>query len=338
MGLASILVRMGLDLSGYATGMKRAESMTNAWGRRMASSLKGHLAATFSVAAVTAATRHVLQYADTIDDISNRIGVSAKTIQEWTYAASQTGTTVDAFARSFTYLARKFPEKSSDQILDMFNGIADSVKNGGLGQNEMSTVVSLLGRGATELIPAFKSGLSGMASEASNLGLVLKDEVVDALAQVGDQIEILKLQFTGLGAEGLAKFLKDASDAIDAVGMADKAVQQFFGALLGGGGLSGAYGALMASKQDTGMDIQKREAAIAAIRERSNASRAFRSEDATGAGSTTVTSKWSASSLTANQQVGAFVAAQPIVLTEIKEQTKVLRDIRKLAESIDDKS
>ena len=51
-----------------------------------------------------------------------------------------------------------------------------------------------------------------------------------------------------------------------------------------------------------------------------------------------IRSSWSASSLTANQQVGAFVAAQPIVLTEIKEQTKVLRDIRKLAESIDDKS
>lgn len=54
--------------------------------------------------------------------------------------------------------------------------------------------------------------------------------------------------------------------------------------------------------------------------------------DATSQTTIEQTRKWLLSGTTSNQQIGAFNAAQPILVTETKEQT---RQLKKIAENTD---
>ena len=87
---------LSLDGSGWKKGLDAAHAGL--------SSLKGQLAAAFSVGAITAWAKKTIEYAGHINDLSDRLGVSTDYLQEMQYVAKQAGASVDDLAAVFEKL------------------------------------------------------------------------------------------------------------------------------------------------------------------------------------------------------------------------------------------
>lgn len=158
-----------------------------------------------------------------IDDLSNRFDVSAETIQEWQYVASQLGVDVEYFNRALIRVRAAMLDLSSgktsaatealsalglemsqfDSYEEMFDGVMNALAgmedetlqaayaNEIFGDRIANQMLPYLNAG-TEEIAKFKEEFAGMSS--------FTDEQVSALATLDDTINLLKqsLQYVGL--------------------------------------------------------------------------------------------------------------------------------------------
>jgi hypothetical protein len=198
-----IVVKMLGDGSGFHRMLDQAKGKAG----NFAGGLKGTLAGAFSVGAVVAAARQNLLYADSLEDMTKKLGVSTTKLQEWDHAAKMSGTTLDAFGQGVKGLSQALANPAGSKM-DMFKMlgidattlknspidklmelVADAFKNLDFGAGELDIATALLGKGGMALLPAFKSGLADAGKEAQALGLVLGEDVVKALAEAQDSIE-----------------------------------------------------------------------------------------------------------------------------------------------------
>jgi len=104
MALLSLLVKLGLDTASFQSGVKRAESSITGMARGALSSVKGQLAAAFSVGAVTAFAHSVVEAADRIGSLSDQMGISTDEVQRLDIAASRSGLNVEQLGAAFVKL------------------------------------------------------------------------------------------------------------------------------------------------------------------------------------------------------------------------------------------
>lgn len=161
------------------------------------------------------------QYLDRVDKMSQKIGVSRKTFQEWDYILSQNGASVDGLQTGVKTLSTAVDEanQGTAEYAEMFERLGVSIvdANGNLKDqetifNEVFLALSdmdnatertaiatrLLGRSATELAPALNAGREAIEEtrgRAEALGLVIGDDVVDAGVRLTDNIDSLKRSF-----------------------------------------------------------------------------------------------------------------------------------------------
>lgn len=176
-----------------------------------------------------------------IDDLSNRFGVSAETIQEWQYVASQLGVDVEVFNKALIRTRAAMLDLSSgktsaatealsalglemsqfDSYEEMFDGVMSALAgmedktlqaayaNEIFGDKIANQMLPYLNAG-TEEIEKFKEEFAGMSS--------LTNEQVTALAKLDDTINLLKksIQYVGLqiGAS-LQPLLQALADTIN---------------------------------------------------------------------------------------------------------------------------
>lgn len=249
---------LGLDKTGFDAGMAAAGKQVNRFG----DDLKRSLAGAFSIAAVTAFTRNLIQTVSHIEDLSKKVGVSTETLQELEYSAKLTGSSIDAVATSLRALAKarleslQDPNSKAGQVFaamgisneelksqsleQTFKRIAEVIRTTDFGASELAMVNELLGRSGDELIPMFKAGLQESAAEARNLGLIIEDGVVNAIDEAGDSIDRLgqKLKTTVAPA---VKFIADKlRDTYDFADILVGNVGAIAGTLMGGGSLKEA--------------------------------------------------------------------------------------------------
>ena len=158
-----------------------------------------------------------------IDDLSNQFGVSAETIQEWQYVASQLGVDVEYFNRALIRMRAAMVDLSSgktsaatealsalglemsqfDSYEEMFDGVMNALAgmedetlqaayaNEIFGDRIANQMLPYLNAG-TEEIAKFKEEFAGMSS--------LTNEQVKALAELDDTFNLLKqsIQYVGL--------------------------------------------------------------------------------------------------------------------------------------------
>lgn len=96
MAILKLIAQLGLDKTGFDAGMAAAGKQVNQFG----AGLKSQLAGAFSAAAVTAFVKSIIDTGSEIKDLSDRLGVSAKDVQEFGMAAKLGGQDADVFARS----------------------------------------------------------------------------------------------------------------------------------------------------------------------------------------------------------------------------------------------
>lgn len=95
MGVLSLLVKLGLDASAFEMGVKRAQSVGEKFGSSFKASVTTTLGAAFSVAAITAYTKHIMDLAGEIKDVADQMNLTTDEVQRLQILAGDTGVSFD---------------------------------------------------------------------------------------------------------------------------------------------------------------------------------------------------------------------------------------------------
>lgn len=158
---------------------------------------------------------------------AERAAVGTDTIQAWEYAARKKGASIDdifmayrklqlaivgavggntgqqsAFDRfgiSLDDLKKKTPE-------ELFEKLSRGIEKAGSSAQTMTDVITLLGRGATSVLPALADGFADVAAKAKGAGQVIDTEVLQKLADLHERSESLSNRLTVMFAPLLGFF------------------------------------------------------------------------------------------------------------------------------------
>lgn len=263
MGLFSLIFRLGVDKREFDRGMqdsvrtaKRAsQQMGDAFSQGGIRQQLGGIGELIGGIVGVAQVKGLIDFAQRFQDISERTGVAVSTLQELDYALKQTGSSIEQAEKAFKALgqarqkaladpagkeAAKFKVFGIDatelaRLRDggaLFLRLSDAIAKTRLDANSLPVILDLIGTKNSEVIPAMAAGLGQAANEARRLGLILDDEVIASLDDIGDEIERQALAIKKPFAEIVLFFTK----AIDATIQAVRAI---------GASLIGAFGEMM---------------------------------------------------------------------------------------------
>lgn len=193
---------VSLDGSGWEAGLSRIEHATE----RTMDVVKGLAIEAFGVYGIEQAIQKTVEYGEKIVDTSRRVGVGIESLQEFSYAAKQNGSDIEALTGFIEKLnsARIDPKKasffqqlgiSSDDLRS--KGVEDIMMKLSLSAKSMSSqeligpLRQIGGRGAGSMIPMLKDELGELREEAHHLGLVMKSETALELKDIADRMKIL---------------------------------------------------------------------------------------------------------------------------------------------------
>lgn len=186
-----------------------------------------------------ALTNQVAQTADKWDKLSLRTGIAVENLQAWGYAAEQSGADIgklevgiktlsesqvramegneDAIASyqklgiSIEDLANMTPEQTFEAVMNGLAGMKDGAEKNSIGNQ-------LLGKSFVELKPLLAEGVDGMQAlkdRASELGLILSEDTVNAGVEFGDRMADLQAIIGSFGNEIAAQLMPHMTDFIN---------------------------------------------------------------------------------------------------------------------------
>ena len=185
---------ISLDGSGWTRGLNQAKNEANSFASNSLGGIKNAIAGAFTVGAVVSFSKHVIDTASHINDLSARLGVSTDYLQEMQFVMKANGGTVDdltaafeklgaaradalsgnqdklAAFQSFGISAQKLQNTSAQEMLDT---IAAQFKKFGRSDALVSAFKDLGGKGAGALVPAFIDGLEDGRQKAREAGAVI---------------------------------------------------------------------------------------------------------------------------------------------------------------------
>ena len=210
--MADLNVKVGLDRSGFQTGLAAMENSARAFGNK----LSGIVAGSFSFAAIGAGFSRAIEQGDAIQDLANRFGIAASTIQEIGNAASLSGGSVEDVAAAMNKLAKNAGEAIGENEKlqqsfaaiglsvgdlagktpqDLFFALSRAVANGSLGMRDFEIASELAGRGASTLMETLRMGPDVIQATGQAMG-VFGDETTEALSKASDAIKTFQNTLT----------------------------------------------------------------------------------------------------------------------------------------------
>lgn len=181
--------------------------------------------ATAAAGGLLAITNQTAEYADEIDKLSERTGISREELQRWKYAASQSGADIgklevgvkklsdvmddaingnekatEAFEKlgiSIDDLKNKSQEQIFEKVMASLADMEQGAQRNALGND-------LLGKSYTELLPLLNAGSEGiqeLKDRADELGLVMSEDMVKANVTFGDTLQDVQLAFGSITRE-----------------------------------------------------------------------------------------------------------------------------------------
>ncbi len=172
-------------------------------------------------AAITKATVDTLKYAETINEMGIRTGLTSEELQKLEYITGQVGVNFDAVGSGVSFLTKNLTNarKKGSELNGVYKELGidpNKIKNQGelfsttvaaLAQMQDETERNILaskmfGRGYAELVPLFDTGVEGLqklSMEAEKNGLILPDAQIKAYDDLGDKIDLVQKFFRGVG-------------------------------------------------------------------------------------------------------------------------------------------
>lgn len=222
--IGALRVSLGLDSAKFETGMKKSRDRAQADSKaiqKSLDSLKGRfdlVAAGIGGSALVAAGRRALDYASSLGEVAQQLGVTAKELQEYRYAASQAGISNDEMDKSLAKLTRTIGEAKagSKEQASVFRELGVSIQdaNGRVysaGEvipklaDALSRIkdpatrarleVDLFGKAGQKLdtlLAGGSKGINDLREAARKLGVVLSDQQIQDADDTADKLSALK--------------------------------------------------------------------------------------------------------------------------------------------------
>ena len=156
-----------------------------------------------------------LEFADSLNDISERLGITVEKLSELDYIAGQSGTSFETLQKGYIKLSESIVKanEGSEEQIEIFNKLGISYKNadGSLRStqsvledlagtfenskndtNKMKIALDLLGKSGIELVPLLnngKEGLENLRKEAEELGLIISSKTTAQIGVLGDTFD-----------------------------------------------------------------------------------------------------------------------------------------------------
>lgn len=278
MNLFNLRAKLGLDKEDYDKGLKDASKDASSFSSKAGTVMKGVAKAFAAVSgAVSAAGAAVFAFGNKmvdlggdIDDNAQRLGMSTDQYQLWSFAMTKAGTEVSTLQRGMIQLSTWTENLSNGQadalktlddlgigyeeFMAMDNaGQLQAVTNALQGMEDQTEKANLAqqlfgDRVAQQMMPLFneeQGSIDKLNETLREQGVIVGEENIQAAAQLGDKIDLLKATFTSFalklstdvfpeigklidGFQGLATGSEDASQQIaDAlVSLVDKVVAE----------------------------------------------------------------------------------------------------------------
>lgn len=242
MDLFELAAKITLDTKDYEKGLSDASEKGNKFanGLKNAGKVAGVAfgAVTAAVGAASAAisngVKNTAAYADNIDKMSQKLGMSAKAYQEWDFIAQHSGTSVEGLQASmktlsvaaesgkdsFERLGLSLSDVQSMSQEDLFSAVITQLQGMEEGTERTALASELLGRSATELAPLLNTSAEAteeMRHQAHELGGVLSDDAVKAGAAFQDSLQNLQTAFSGLKNGLMGDFMPAITDVMDGI-------------------------------------------------------------------------------------------------------------------------
>lgn len=232
--LKKIADKMGMTEKEARKLNKQAQKLSKDLGAGLK---KASLVCAGAITGVAVATQQLvvrtMEAGDRIDKMSQKIGMSRKSFQEWDYIMSQNGGSVENLQGGFKTLTAQMSNvaKGSKESTSLFKKLGVSVKDskGQLrGQEEVfndtiralqkienpteKAILSqkLFGKSANELKPLLNQSADSvdkLRQKANDLGMVMSDDAVDGAVKLQDTMDNIQRSLGGLGNYIGAQFL-----------------------------------------------------------------------------------------------------------------------------------
>lgn len=171
--------------------------------------------ASLGVEAIVKVAKAGLEYAASLGEIAESLGVSTKFLQEFRYAASQNGASIEqadnalgkfsvtigkaldgekSAVEAFTKLGISIESLNRASEQQRFDLVADAIKKIPDPARQSAAAIEIFGRGARAIIPTLTAGAEAFkrqAAEAREYGLVLSDEQIQNADKTADKIDRL---------------------------------------------------------------------------------------------------------------------------------------------------
>lgn len=264
--IGALRVSLGLDTASFEAGTKRARGIAARDASAIQKSLGGiktafaGLATLATASALVAAGKRALDYAASLGEVSQQLGVTTRDLQVYRFIATQVGIEQDTMDASLAKLTKSMGEadNGSKKQATAFRELGVSVKdaNGNLltaGDvlpkladafarikdpiTRARLETELLGKQGQKLDPLLSQGsaaINDMAAEADRLGLILGDALIKKADDASDRIEVLtkvlEVSFARAiaeNADGILAFADAFISLVGAIGSAFSALQNF---------------------------------------------------------------------------------------------------------------
>jgi hypothetical protein len=240
MQVGSLYTTLTLESSSFLTNTKRAatatEQMANTMNKQFALAKGAAVGfiASLGVSEVLRVTNAGLAYASSLGETAQQLGVSTRALQEYTFAATQTGIEqstletglakltrtlgeaqaggkkqAEAFAAvgvSYAELQRLTPDEAFRRVAQGLGAISDPAKRAAI-------EVDLFGKAGQKLDTLLSGGIGQidqLSRAANELGVVLSDEQIQNADNTADKISALKMVLSA----NIASVVADNADGI----------------------------------------------------------------------------------------------------------------------------
>ena len=236
----ALMASLGIDTSAFDKGLSDSEKKANDFGGSLKNGLAvGGKAAVAGITALTTATvaggtalvkgvNSVASYADEIDKMSQKMGISAEAYQEWDAVLQHSGTSINSMAMGMQTLQKNAVDSadkfealglSQEQVAKMsteelFSATIKGLQDMGEGAERTKLASDLLGRSSKELgalLNTSSDDTKKMIDTVHELGGVLSDDVVKSGATFKDNLQDMNTSITGLKNNMLGQLLPASS-------------------------------------------------------------------------------------------------------------------------------
>jgi hypothetical protein len=281
--IGALRVSLSAETAQFEAGMRRAQRQTQSAATSINKSLAtvkaglGGFAAAFSVGLLATGITRALQYAGSLGEISQQLGVTTRDLQTFRYAAGQVGVSQEELEKGLLKLTvtlgqvaagAKAPTKAlqaigvtADQLKgkntgEAFRIIADGLEKVTDRSQRAAVEMALFGRSGAKLdnlLAGGRGAIDELSAAAEKLGIVLSDRQIQEADETADKLEavktVLAANIAGVVADNASSIVSLASALAQLTGQIIRflnsnptAALAILGALLGGrvGGLPGA--------------------------------------------------------------------------------------------------